>query len=104
LVEKLLVNEIPIQTYNLLTYFSQPLQDLENAIHHFRETYGQIITMCAWTRQIQEKDHWITVEKFLEKRFGIKISHGISSEALKKLNTEAQNQEPTSMNSSTIND
>lgn len=47
-----------------------------------REEYERYVAMCAWTRRIQWEGTWISVEEFLERRFGLTVSHGISEEAL----------------------
>jgi hypothetical protein len=38
--------------------------------------------MCAWTRWLELDGEWLSVEHYLERRFGIEVSHGISAEAL----------------------
>jgi GAF domain-containing protein len=42
----------------------------------------QIIRMCAWTRRLKLNDEWLSVEDFLQRRFGLQVSHGISEEAM----------------------
>jgi CHASE3 domain sensor protein len=43
-----------------------------------------LITMCAWSKRVQYQDKWIPLEEYLRKRFGIRISHGISEEEYNK--------------------
>lgn len=43
-----------------------------------------ILTMCSKTKRIQFKGKWITVEDFLWKRYGFKISHGLSPKAVEQ--------------------
>jgi hypothetical protein len=43
-----------------------------------------LITMCAWSKRVQYKDQWVPLEEYMRKRFGIRISHGISEEEYKK--------------------
>lgn len=43
-----------------------------------------LITMCAWSRRVQYQDKWVPLEEYLRKRFGIRISHGISQEEYDK--------------------
>jgi hypothetical protein len=38
--------------------------------------------MCAWTRRLKLNDEWLSVEDFLQRRFGLQVSHGISEEAM----------------------
>jgi tetratricopeptide (TPR) repeat protein len=55
----------------------------------------EIVTMCAWSGKIQMDGKWVKIEEFLNKRFGIKVSHGISEEeaekVFKQINEENQN-------------
>jgi hypothetical protein len=43
-----------------------------------------LVTMCAWSKRVQYKDQWIPLEEYMRKRFGIRISHGISQEEYDK--------------------
>ncbi len=38
----------------------------------------ELVTLCAWTRTIRYQAEWVSVETYLERRFGIFTSHGIS--------------------------
>jgi CHASE3 domain sensor protein len=40
-----------------------------------------IITICAWTQKVNYNGKWMPMEDFLWRRFGVKVSHGISEEA-----------------------
>jgi hypothetical protein len=44
---------------------------------------GQLLTLCAWTKQVKIEDKWIPIEEYLTKHCGLKISHGITKEAQK---------------------
>jgi len=43
-----------------------------------------LITMCAWSKRVQYGDQWIPLEEYMKKRFGLRISHGISQEEYEK--------------------
>ncbi|HEX4085234.1 MAG TPA: CHASE3 domain-containing protein [Chthoniobacteraceae bacterium] len=43
-----------------------------------------LVTMCAWSKRVQYQDKWIPLEEYMRKRFGIRISHGISEEEYEK--------------------
>lgn len=43
-----------------------------------------LITMCAWSKRVQYQDKWVPLEEYMRKRFGIRISHGISQEEYDK--------------------
>jgi len=48
-----------------------------------------LVTMCAWSKRIQCGDQWIPLEEYMQKRFGIRISHGISQEEYEKWAAQA---------------
>jgi hypothetical protein len=43
-----------------------------------------ILAMCAKTKKIQFKGEWLNIRDFLWKRYGFKISHGLSPEAVEE--------------------
>jgi integral membrane sensor domain MASE1 len=45
----------------------------------------EFVTFCAWTGRVRSNEQWISVEQFLNERYGLTISHGISDEGLAKL-------------------
>jgi tetratricopeptide (TPR) repeat protein len=49
------------------------------------KTLEEIVTVCAWSGKIKHDDTWVSMEEFLAKRFGFKVSHGISDEEYRKL-------------------
>jgi integral membrane sensor domain MASE1 len=57
------------------------LQASSNEVKNLKE----IVTFCAWTGRVRWKDQWVPVETFLHDRYGLNISHGISTDALARL-------------------
>jgi hypothetical protein len=54
-----------------------------------------LVTMCAWSKRVQYKGQWIPLEEYMRKRFGVRISHGISEEEYDKWSDrELVNQTP----------
>jgi CHASE3 domain sensor protein len=49
------------------------------------EHMRQIVTVCAWTGQVQFEGEWIRLEDYLKRRFNISVSHGLSKEAAGKM-------------------
>lgn len=45
------------------------------------EHLRQIVTVCAWTGQVQFEGKWISLEDYLQRRFGVSVSHGVSQQA-----------------------
>ena len=49
------------------------------------EHMRQIVTVCAWTGRVQFEGEWISLEDYLQRRFGVSVSHGLSNEAAAKM-------------------
>ena len=45
----------------------------------------KMITISAWTKQVQYKGEWIPIEHYLKQEFNIVVSHGIDPESAEKL-------------------
>jgi len=60
------------------------IADLSAALSQVKRL-EEFVTFCAWTGRVRWKDQWISVEKFLQDRYNVNISHGISEEALTAL-------------------
>ncbi|MFN3560649.1 MAG: tetratricopeptide repeat protein [Chloroherpetonaceae bacterium] len=61
-------------------------RDAEMELAHKKiKKLEEIVTMCAWSGKIQMDGKWVKIEQFLEKRFGIRVSHGISEEEAEKV-------------------
>ncbi|HTV43431.1 MAG TPA: CHASE3 domain-containing protein [Candidatus Sulfotelmatobacter sp.] len=49
------------------------------------EKLQQFVTICAWTGQVKDGEDWIRLDQYLERRFGLSVSHGLSREAAVKM-------------------
>jgi CHASE3 domain sensor protein len=49
------------------------------------EKLQQFVTVCAWTGQVQHEGKWIRLDEYLQRRFGLSVSHGLSKEAAEKM-------------------
>jgi PAS domain S-box-containing protein len=58
--------------------------ELRDALNKVKDL-EEIITVCAWSGQVKMNDQWISMEKFLETRFGLKVSHGIAPNVAEEL-------------------
>lgn len=41
-----------------------------------------LVRVCAWTRRLELNGEWLDIETYLQRRFGLQVTHGISREAL----------------------
>ena len=48
----------------------------------------EFVTLCAWTRTVRFEGEWISVESYLQRRYGVIASHGMSPVARKVLEAE----------------
>jgi len=52
------------------------------------EKLQRVVTICAWTGQVKHEGQWIRLDEYLQRRFGLSVSHGLSLEAAKKMIAE----------------
>ena len=52
------------------------------------EKLQQVVTVCAWTGQVKYEGQWVRLDEYLQHRFGLSVSHGLSREAADKLAAE----------------
>jgi CHASE3 domain sensor protein len=52
------------------------------------EKLQQVVTICAWTGQVKYEGRWIRLDEYLQHRFGLSVSHGLSKEAAEKMVAE----------------
>jgi CHASE3 domain sensor protein len=50
----------------------------------------QFVTVCAWTGQVKFEGEWMRLDQFLERRFGISVSHSLSKDAAEKMMQEIE--------------
>ncbi len=48
------------------------------------------VTICAWSKTVEHEGEWMTFERYLERRFGLMTTHGISPKAIEQLEAEDQ--------------
>ncbi len=48
---------------------------------HGSDAAGETLTVCAWTNRVKLGDEWLPLEAYLKRKYGLRISHGISPEA-----------------------
>ncbi len=53
------------------------------------DTDAETVTLCAWTRTVRYDGEWLNVEDYLERRYGILTSHGISPAGEKLFEAES---------------
>ena len=63
----------------------QALAALEQSTAEVQRLQSEIQTICAWTKRIRVNDEWLTIEEFLKKQLHLKLTHGISPEAIDQL-------------------
>jgi CHASE3 domain sensor protein len=56
------------------------------------EKLQQFVTICAWTGQVKDGNDWIRLDEYLQRRFGLSVSHGVSREAALKMMREMREQ------------
>lgn len=59
------------------------------------EPPGETLSVCAWTNRVRLGTDWVPLEDFLRRKFGLKISHGISPEAHRMMAEGVFEENPT---------
>jgi CHASE3 domain sensor protein len=54
------------------------------------EKLQQFVTVCAWTGQVKYQGQWLRLDQFLERQFGISVSHSLSNDAAEKMMHEIE--------------
>ncbi len=52
------------------------------------ERLQRVVTICAWTGLVKYEGQWIRMDEYLQRRFGLAVSHGLSREASAKIVAE----------------
>ena len=58
-------------------------EELRSALERIQRL-EKIVRMCAWTNRLELDGEWLEIEAFLNRRFGVTVTHGISEEALEQ--------------------
>ena len=58
------------------------------------EKLQQVVTICAWTGQVKLEGQWVRLDEYLQRRFGLSVSHGLSREAAEKMASELKDFNP----------
>jgi CHASE3 domain sensor protein len=54
------------------------------------ERLQQFVTICAWTGQVKFQGEWLRLDEYLQRQFGISVSHSLSQEAATKMKREIE--------------
>jgi CHASE3 domain sensor protein len=54
------------------------------------ERLQQFVTVCAWTGQVKFQGQWLRLDEYLQKQFGISVSHSLSKDAAEKMMREIE--------------
>jgi CHASE3 domain sensor protein len=54
------------------------------------EKLQQFVTVCAWTGQVKDGNEWVRLDEYLQRRFGLSVTHGLSKEAAEKMMREME--------------
>ncbi len=48
-----------------------------------------LVTLCAWSNTVRHEGEWLTFERYLERRFGLRTTHGISPTWIERFEAES---------------
>ncbi|MDQ3171633.1 MAG: GAF domain-containing protein [Acidobacteriota bacterium] len=49
-----------------------------------------LVTLCAWSKTVRHEGEWMTFERYLERRFGLMTTHGMSPDAMATFEFEGE--------------
>lgn len=67
------------------------------AVRFRLERLQRFVTVCAWTGQVKHQGQWLRLDDYLQRQFGLTVSHSLSQEAaetMKKEMAEINRQHP----------
>lgn len=64
--------------------------ELEAATKEIRSFQENLVTICAWTKQVRRGSDWVPLEEFLSKQLRLKLSHGVSDMVAESMLHELQ--------------
>ena len=64
------------------------LAELQDSTREIRNLQSQLQVVCAWTQRLRIEGKWVTLDEFLTSKLNLRISHGISPEALVEIKRE----------------
>jgi CHASE3 domain sensor protein len=50
----------------------------------------QFVTVCAWTGQVKYQGQWLRLDEYLQRQFGMSVSHSLSKDASEKMMREIE--------------
>jgi K+-sensing histidine kinase KdpD len=66
----------------------ESLAELQDSTREIRNLQSQLQVVCAWTQRLRIEGKWVTLDEFLTSKLNLRISHGISPEALAEIKRE----------------
>jgi GAF domain-containing protein len=73
--------ELEQRVRNRTAELQQANEDLRSALDRIQHL-EKLVRMCAWTKRLELDGEWVGIETYLERRFGLSVTHGMSEEAL----------------------
>jgi hypothetical protein len=64
------------------------LEELARSTEEIRKLQDGLQVVCAWTKRVKVGEQWMTADEFLSTHLRLKVTHGISPEAARKLRVE----------------
>lgn len=69
------------------------LEELTTSTEEIRKLQNGLQVVCAWTKQIKVGDQWMAPDEFLSSQLHLTLSHGMSPEAVQKVQEELKSLE-----------
>ena len=63
---------------------SDVLEKVRRTSQEIQTLQAQLQVVCAWTKRIKVEGRWVPLDQFLAEKLHVKISHGMSPEAVEQ--------------------
>lgn len=70
-----------------ITAAKEAERKLRKGMAEIERLRSSLLTVCAWTKQIQVDGQWLSMDEFLTNRLNLKLTHGMSVEGAKLFDT-----------------
>jgi hypothetical protein len=70
------------------------LAELQDSTREIRSLQSQLQVVCAWTQRLRLEGKWVALDEFLTNKLNLRISHGISPEALAEIKRQLNSRAP----------
>ena len=66
----------------------ESMDEAERAAARVKELQSELQLICSWTNRIRSEGRWMRFEEFMQRNFQMNFTHGVSEEAVQRINAQ----------------